>query len=123
MDTTRPARPRGRQAVVSVHGMGEQRPLAALNGFINAGLPPDKTKVTGQRHYYSCPDIVTSSFESRRYLAPAADGRPQTEFFEYHWAHLMQGNLLTDLMPTFRRLLLRRLRTVALGLRGIWASC
>ncbi|MEU6375115.1 hypothetical protein [Streptomyces sp. NPDC046909] len=102
--------------------MGEQRPLAALNGFINAGLPADK-RGNGQRHYYSCPDIVTDSFDSRRYLAPAADGRPQTEFFEYHWAHLMQGNLLSDLFPTFRRLLLRRPARVPVGLRGIWLSC
>lgn len=31
-----------RQAVVVIHGMGEQRPLDTLNGFIDAALPPTR---------------------------------------------------------------------------------
>ncbi|MGW4228304.1 hypothetical protein ACWEF9_03285 [Streptomyces sp. NPDC004980] len=109
--------PGGRQAVLIVHGMGEQRPLDALTGFVRAGLPSD---ATGKREFFSHPDIVTDSFESRRFLARATDTRPQTEFFEYHWAHLMQGNRLEDLWPTFRRLLLKRRKSVPEGLRGLW---
>ncbi|WP_406270820.1 hypothetical protein OHT93_19565 [Streptomyces sp. NBC_00191] len=107
----------GRQAVLIVHGMGEQRPLDALTGFVRAGLPPSSE---GEEHFFSHPDIVTDSFESRRFVARATDTRPQTEFFEYHWAHLMQGNRLGDLWPTIRRLLLKRPREVPEGLRGLW---
>ncbi|MDI2125536.1 hypothetical protein [Yinghuangia seranimata] len=107
----------GRQAVVIVHGMGEQRPLDALTGFINAGLPPDDGN---HRLYYSRPDIVGGGYDSRRFLAPATADRPQTEFFEYHWAHLMQGNRLRDMRSITRRLLLRPPWRVPAGLRLAW---
>lgn len=111
-----------RQAVVIIHGMGEQRPLETLNGFIRTGLKPDDD---GKRTYYSRPDVVTESYESRRYLAPPAsvDGsaRTQTEFYEYHWAHLMQGNLFTDMVPTFLRLLFTPPWHTPRGLLVIWA--
>jgi hypothetical protein len=112
-----------RQAVVIVHGMGEQRPLDTLNTFIKAGLAPD---ATGQQAFYSRPDEVTDSYEARRYLAPPKDQNgvelhAQTEFYEYHWAHLMQSNRLSDMWPTFRKMLLRLPNRVPSGLRGVWA--
>ncbi|HEX6474849.1 MAG TPA: hypothetical protein VF114_07155 [Candidatus Limnocylindria bacterium] len=112
-----------RQAVVIVHGMGEQRPLETLNEFIGAALAADDG---GKRLFYSRPDQVVDSYESRRYLAPAAHDstgeiRAQTEFFEYHWAHLMQGNRLDDLWPAFRRMLLSPPWFVPAGLRVLWA--
>jgi hypothetical protein len=113
-----------RQAVVVVHGMGEQRPLDTLNGFIGAALP----EATGSAPaFYSRPDWVTDSYEARRYLAPpreAEDGtelHAQAEFYEYHWAHLMQGNRLDDLWPTMRRMLLQPPTAVPAGLRVVWA--
>ena len=111
-----------KQAVVIVHGMGEQRPLDTLNRFIKAGLCP---RTDGKPTYYSQPDRVTDSFESRRYLAPwySKDGveqHAQTEFYEYHWAHLMQGNQIGDLWPTFRKMLLRLPHRVPSGLRLVW---
>lgn len=123
-DTNDPPARKIRQAVVVVHGMGEQRPLETVNEFIAAGLAPD---AAGRRLVYSRPDKVTDSYESRRYLAPAAvDGagdelRAQTEFFEYHWAHLMQDNRLDDLWPVVRRVALTRPWLVPHGLKFIWA--
>jgi hypothetical protein len=124
------ARQKIRQAVVIVHGMGEHRPLDTLNGFINAGLPPI-AGVEREDQYYSRPDEVTDSFEERRYLAPRRPQQPpytndpetyaQTEFFEYHWAHLMQGNKFSDLWPAFTHMLLRTPRTVPNGLLVVWA--
>ena len=111
-----------KQAVVIVHGMGEQRPLDTLNRFIKAALTP---RTDGDPTYYSQPDRVTDSFESRRYLARryapgGVEQHAQTEFYEYHWAHLMQGNKMGDLWPTFRRLLLRPPWRVPSGLRFLW---
>jgi hypothetical protein len=100
-----------RQAVVIVHGMGEQRPLDALTKFIRAGLPPASP---GNWKFYSKRDVASESFDSRRFLAPADRVRPQTEFFEYHWAHLMQGNRMSDMLPTFLKLI-RRLPPKGLG--------
>lgn len=112
-----------RTAVVIVHGMGEHRPLDTLNGFIDAGLPA----VAGTRRFYSRPDGVTESYESRRYLAPRHPEHgvepelyAQTEFFEYHWAYLMQGNELGDLWSTVRKFLLLRVGYVPAGLFVVW---
>jgi hypothetical protein len=113
-----------RQAVVIVHGMGEQRPLDTLNGFVRVALDAGGL---AEPEYFSRPDDVTDSFESRRYLSRRLE-RPdgteihaQTELFEYHWAHLMQGNRLEDLWPTFRRMILLLPGQVPEGLRVVWA--
>jgi hypothetical protein len=97
-----------RQAIVVIHGMGEQRPVETLDRFSRVITPE------GAR-FYSRADKVAGSFESRRHLIPRQTLRggggertrvdTQTEIYEYHWAHLMQGNRLDDLWPTFRRLL------------------
>lgn len=114
-----------KQAVVVVHGMGEQRPLDTLTRFVDVALAPGPK---GGQKYYSRPESVTGSFESRRFLAPFAREvigeeellRPQTEVFEYHWADKMQGNRLDDLWPTCRRMLLCWPWRVPAGLRGLW---
>jgi hypothetical protein len=113
-----------RQAVVIVHGMGEQRPLETLNRFILAALAPEHAD---DRFFFSRPDTITQSYESRVFLAPrqppghGPEVHAQTEFYEYHWAHLMQGNRLDDMWPTFRHLLLTPPNKVPSGLRVVWA--
>jgi hypothetical protein len=118
-----------RQAVVVIHGMGEQLPLSTLTRFIDTALTPDP--VSKRRIYYSRPESITGSFESRRFLAPREppmrepptrepEVHAQTDFFEYHWADKMQGNRLDDLWPTFRRILVQRPDRVPAGLRGVW---
>lgn len=97
-----------RQAVVVVHGMGEQRPVETLNAFSEV-IGRDAT-------FHSRSTKYEGEFEARRHIVPprprATDQGPgdgfnvQTEIFEYHWAHLMQGNRLNDLWPTFRRIML-----------------
>ena len=109
-----------RQAVVVVHGMGEQRPLEALNRFIDTAIPGAASADPDEVVFYSRPEAVTGSYESRRYLAPETDRYAQTEFFEYHWAHLMEENQLSDLWATFSRMLLQWPWRVPYGLRGVW---
>jgi hypothetical protein len=128
-----PPRPKVRQAVVVIHGMGEQLPLATVNGFYGAALPvgdADPARV------FSRPDNMNPSFEARRYIArrrtvdvrDPEPGEPatqevyaQTEFFEYHWSHLMTGNEIRHLVPTLRRVILTRPGNVPSGLRVVWA--
>jgi hypothetical protein len=103
--------------------MGEQLPLQTLNRFVKCALPRDKN---GLRTYYSRPERITDSYEARRHLAPRVPfhGDPpvhgQTEFFEYHWSYLMTGNKLADMLPTLRRILVRRPGTVPYGLTRLW---
>lgn len=114
------AEPTARVAIVVVHGMGEQRPLDMLNGFVCTALKP--TLEGNWDYYYSRPAEVTNSYEARRYIArPRPDlEQAEAEVFEYHWSYLMTGNRLGDLFATTTRLLIRRPKHVPSELRGIW---
>ncbi|MBM7505968.1 hypothetical protein ACFPER_02550 [Agromyces aurantiacus] len=94
-----------RQAVVVIHGMGEQRPVETLNAFSEV--------ITNGEPFHSRPTRIRDAFESRVHVIPRSpehDGvrEPfdvQTDLYEYHWAYLMTGNRLDDLWPTFRRMM------------------
>lgn len=83
-----------RQAVVLIHGIGEQRPMAALRGFVAAFFDVG--------NYHSKPDTISNSYELRRIKIRRLDQTqqpptglnadwPQTDFYEYYWAHQMYG--------------------------------
>ncbi|MGN7198573.1 hypothetical protein [Arthrobacter sp. SAFR-044] len=67
-----------RQAVVLIHGIGEQRPMDTLRSFVE-GL--------GEERYYSKPDRLSDSLELRRYTLPSTRHRPLTDCYELYWAH------------------------------------
>lgn len=131
--TTDPDERRIRTAVVIVHGMGEQVPLETVNQFVKTALPKsdDRRHPTGPklRQYFSRPDQVAGSYEARRMEAyrqpfdlssddPLVHG--SVDFYEYHWSYKMQGNKLSDFVPTLARFMLRRRRNVPEGLRVVW---
>lgn len=97
------SRPSPKQAIVVIHGMGEQRPLDMLRAGANAAIPP---RQDGPR-LISRPDKVTDGYDARRYLARASSQHLQTEVYEYHWAHLMTGNKVSDVVPLVKRVMLR----------------
>jgi hypothetical protein len=120
-----------RTAVVIVHGMGEQRPMDTLDGFVKTALRPRGTPNEPKwDYYYSRPALITDSYEARRYIArllgstkgPAEPVQGQTEIYEYHWSYLMTGNRFADLFPTTLRLFLRRPSNVPDSLLGIWRA-
>lgn len=97
-DTQAPAEPR--QAVVFIHGLGDQPPMRTLRS-VTWGL--------GLRRLFSSPDRVTDSTELRRLSEPpTGDRRAYTDFFELYWAHLApDGSWVTSVVWSLR-LLLRR---------------
>jgi hypothetical protein len=117
-----------RTAVVIVHGMGEQRPLDTLDGFVKTALRPRGTPEEPRwDYYYSRPALITDSYEARRYIARLLGSaeepvQGQTEIFEYHWSYLMTGNKFADVFPTTLRLFLRRPSNVPDPLLGIWRA-
>jgi hypothetical protein len=102
-----------RQAVVLIHGIGEQRPMDTLRSFV-VGV--------GEKRYYSKPDRLSDSLELRRYTLPSTSRRPITDCYELYWAHhLNEGKFRETLYwavaLAFRRPFWRLDRT----LRGIIA--
>jgi hypothetical protein len=111
---------RPRQAVVLIHGIGEQRPMATLHSFVNwllGDCADDGHGKPGRReNYYSKPDQIGDSFELRRIklkrlkseVDPQHEGLnedwPPTDFYEYYWAHRMQGTTVSHVLRWVQRL-------------------
>jgi len=92
-----------KQAVVVVHGMGEQMPMDTIKAFVRAawqtttGLAtPDLPNPT---EVWSKPDVRTGSLELRRITTrqsipapPAFPGGVRSDFYELYWADLSGGS-------------------------------
>lgn len=82
-----------RQAVLVIHGIGEQRPMETLRGFVRAVWSTDgavHSRFAGDE-VWSKPDGVSRSFELRRLTTPRNKNGIRTDFFEFYWAHHMRG--------------------------------
>lgn len=104
-----------KQAVVLIHGIGEQKPMDTLRGFVSAVLKPAPA---GKEQFWSKPDPLSCLFELRRLQST---GRTKTHFYEYYWAYHVEGTKLSHLGRWFFDLLLRRPRDVPSSLTVVWA--
>jgi len=123
---------RGRQAVIVIHGMGEQRPMDTLRGFVRAvwerdpSLVPDRPEDDRETQVWSKPDAPGESFELRRLTTrtskPPAEGEPgmRTDFYEFYWAHLMSGTAWEHFSEWVWGLLFRRWSQVPPDVRHAW---
>ncbi len=103
-----------RQAVVIIHGMGEQKPMSTLRGFVdsltkheaNEKIKNGEIKAY-EKNYWSKPDKMSESFELRRLVLAGKGKRPTTDFFEYYWAFNMRGTSMGHIIPWFKTLLFK----------------
>lgn len=112
-----------KQAVVLIHGIGEQRPMATLWKLVDLvwthaprkpGAPP--------RAVYSEPDEMSGVFELRRLSTNQNAFGKRTDFFEYYWAHLMHGNEWRDVLGWLSTLAARRRGQVPPQLHKAWMT-
>lgn len=108
-----------KQAVIILHGMGEQLPMATLNAFVSSVWTKDGSLVDadrpdpntgGVRHgnvSWAKPDERNSSTELRRITTERDKAGNYTDFYEYYWAHMMQGNTWEHVSTWVRDLLFR----------------
>ncbi|WP_257166802.1 SRPBCC domain-containing protein [Bradyrhizobium sp. SRS-191] len=98
------SRRRDRQAVIVVHGIGEQRPGQLLRGFVANIFDPD----AGDLHFVK-PDYVSPLFEMRVATVPRSDAaRPTTDIYELYWAHLIRDTTVAQVYGWMLRLILSR---------------
>jgi hypothetical protein len=119
--TQAPALP-GKVAVVVIHGMGEQKPMETLRGFVDtlwksdpslfAGLNPTSDHKLSDT--WSKPDNLSGSAEVRRITTarardPLRPGKAgvRADFFELHWADLTADSTWGDFSDWFKTLLWR----------------
>lgn len=122
------------QAVVIVHGMGEQRPMGTLREFVQAVWSHDPARVplyarvtdsggpAGSKINQSwiTPDSRTNSHELRRITTPYdVDGR-RTDFFELYWADITQGTTRGRLAAWVTNLLWRKPADIPRDARGLY---
>lgn len=100
-----------RQAVLVIHGIGEQQPMETLRSFVAAVLP--------DRDVFSKPDTISRSYELRR-LSTILRPRQTTDFFELYWADKVEGTRLRHIFQWLRGLLFRSPATVPPHLRALW---
>jgi len=122
-----------KQAVVIIHGMGEQIPMETLQSFVETVWVKDESLIdkgrpdsaTGsprkENAVWSKPDRRNRSFELRRMTTEAIDDKHgSTDFFEFYWAHLIHGTTWEHLSAWLWDLLWRRPGRVPRGVRSAW---
>jgi len=107
------------QALILIHGIGEQRPMETLRGFVDAVL--DRGPSTGQAgaKYYSKPDLLADNLELRR-LVSAGGRNDRTDFFEFYWAHLMPTAAWDRLASWYWVLMQRRPKDVPAQIKPLY---
>lgn len=110
VERTQQAR-RPRQAVVVIHGIGNQRPLSTVKALTHA-LDPEKER-------WSKPDQFSQSYELLRFQLERTRDRPRTDFFELYWADKVPGTKLGHTLAWARSILLRRPSQVGPRLRPL----
>ncbi|EUB98254.1 hypothetical protein PMI07_006568 [Rhizobium sp. CF080] len=121
-----------KQAVVIIHGMGEQLPMETLQGFVDAVWVYDKDLIsrgredssTGEKRkrnpVWGKPDSRNRSYELRRIATESMDGRGPTDFYEFYWAHLIHGTTWEQVKSWIFDLLWRSPRRVPMAVRKAW---
>jgi hypothetical protein len=119
-----------KQAVVIVHGMGEQRPMDTLRGFVRTLWETDpavsQNGLPNPNGTWSKPDDRTGSLELRRITtreSSVSGGWPhrvRTDFYELYWADLTAGSTWAQFVAWVRYLLFRPLRRVPKDVRTAW---
>lgn len=108
-----------KQAVVVIHGMGEQLPMETLLSFVDTAWANDPELVDpgkpdpndgGPRTrnvYWSKPDRRSRSFELRVITTETGKNRKRTDFYEFYWAHLMNDTTWEQVRAWVLELMLR----------------
>lgn len=93
-----------RQAVLVIHGIGNQRPMETLGGFVRQAVG-EGPKL---RRWYR-PDTVSDNFDLWQVVTYDED-RPaiRTDFYELYWAHLMEGTRFASVWAWVWKDLIRR---------------
>jgi len=96
--------------------------MDTLRGFVDAMWVRDKAihKPFAGHDVWSKPDTVSRNFELRRLVTPRNIAERQTDFFEFYWAHLMQGTSYGHVLGWARTLLMRPPGTVPQQLRAVY---
>jgi hypothetical protein len=95
---------KGKRAVVVIHGIGSQTPLDTLRGLVEAVWHQDQslTPNWATQQSWVKPEDLSEGFELRRITTSRDKFGLRTDFFEFYWAHQMEGTRLSSVLWWFR---------------------
>jgi hypothetical protein len=111
-----------KQAVLLIHGIGEQIPMDTLRGFVDA-VWSKHTAIHhrfGDKTVWSKPDDISGNFELRRLTTGRNRAGIRTDFFEFYWANLAQDTTMSQVTSWLRLLVLRRPSRIPAPLKPVW---
>lgn len=113
-----------KQAIVVIHGMGEQKPMGTLRSFVRTvwRKDPSVAQGNGENEAWIKPDARAGLAELRRITTGANASGVRSDFYEFYWADLMQGTTWQHLMSWIQGLLLRSPVTVPWDVFMIWIT-
>ena len=122
MNTKSP--PKKEQAVILIHGIGEQTPMKTLRAFIKTVWSEDEDLrwQNVPADLYSGPDRFSSSFELRRLVTVRDRKNIRTDFFEFYWAHKTTGTKFWHVSKWFWQLLTRPPKHSTASVRFAWQA-
>jgi hypothetical protein len=102
------------QAVVVIHGIGEQLPGRTLEGFV------ETISATAGSPVWNQADRVSDSYELRQLTLAPSDRRPRTTFYEYYWANEVDGTTTGDVLGWLWSIMGRPPWAIPARLRAAW---
>ena len=110
------------QAVVMIHGIGEQTPMSTLRNFVRTVWTEDEAlhREGASVEPWSSPDRVSGAFDLRRLITARSKNGIKTDFFEFYWAHLVQDTKLPHVLRWLFSLLKRRPEKVSHSVAFAW---
>ncbi len=120
-DSTGSGKPEAtKQAVIIIHGIGEQRPMETLRSFVEtAWSQNEKLGPLAGRETWLVPDETTGSLELRRFTT-SYHGKVRTDFYEIYWADLMEGTTARQVWTWISDLLMRWPKRVPKPVFNAW---
>ena len=127
-----------KQAIVVIHGIGEQRPMDTITEFVRAVWETDPDVCRNGKplpaETWSKPDVRTGSLELRRITTrestptPAFPRGVRSDFYELYWADLSAGSTWEQVRSWVTGLLFRNPFTsvpgdVMLAWIALWVLC
>ncbi len=112
-----------KNAVVVIHGMGNQSPMETLRSFVEAVWTNAPWQArSNEPRTWSKRDFVTQSFETKRITTNYDIGGKRTDFYEFYWAHMMQGTRFSQVLSWLRRLFMRGTDRVPPAVKAPWIA-
>ncbi|MHA7773826.1 hypothetical protein [Roseibium sp. M-1] len=111
-----------KQAVIVIHGMGEQRPMGTLRSFVESVWVKDREQGFrgAENEYWIKPDGRVGLKELSRITTPSNHKGVRTDFYEFYWADIMQGTTWQHLSSWLKGLLLRSPASVPWNVYPVW---